>query len=301
MDGILVIDKPSGPTSHDIVNIVRRVAGLRRVGHTGTLDPMATGVMVLLLGRATRIGRFLDLDPKGYIAEAIFGIVTDTQDITGRTVRESAKNVNIDDIKRLIPNFTGDIWQVPPMVSAVKIRGRPLYKLARQGREVERPGRLVTIYELELVDFFESDGKHKAIFRIVCSGGTYIRTLIHDLGEKLGTGATLSSLTRTKVGRFTLSDAVSIDIIKATGDDIHHLLISMDSALSHFPEVIVKDEAVALVLNGQKLETDMLERYLELGAGKKFLRIKSRSGNLLALGQIVKTDHVVITPKVVFN
>ena len=301
MDGLLVIDKPTGQTSHDIVAIVRRAAGIKRIGHTGTLDPMATGVMVLLVGRATRIGRFLELEPKEYTAEAEFGIITDTQDITGHIIRESTEKISVDTIERLIPTLTGNILQTPPMYSAVKIGGKPLYKSARRGEEVERPKRRVTIYELEMIDFFKVEGRQRAIFRVVCSGGTYVRTLIHDLGERLGVGATLANLRRTRVGRFTLSNAVSIESIKAANGNINDLIISMDSALSHLPEVVVKDEAIALVLNGRGVGEGMLALYPELGKTEEPLRIKNRSGALLALGQTVKTDHSEIAPKIVFN
>jgi tRNA pseudouridine55 synthase len=159
MNGIIVVDKPAGKTSHDVVNIIRRKASQKRVGHTGTLDPMATGVLVLMLGKATRLSRFLDLEPKVYIAEALFGITTDTQDITGNIVeqkQESANFVSEDDIKRVLPEFTGDIEQIPPMVSAIKIGGQTLYKLARKGIEIERPSRQITIHELELLDYESS-------------------------------------------------------------------------------------------------------------------------------------------------
>jgi len=301
MDGVIVIDKPSGITSHGVVDVLRKAIGLKRIGHTGTLDPMATGVMVLLLGRATRIGRFLELEPKEYIAEALFGVVTDTQDITGKVTRESAKEVDVEDIKRLIPDFTGEIYQIPPMVSAIKIGGKPLYKLARQGKVVERPERRVTIYEFELLDFFETEGRQKAVFRVLCSGGTYVRTLIHDLGERLGTGATLSSLRRTKVGKFTLHEAVNTDKIKSDTGIIFRNIISMDDALPHLAEVIVKDSAVSPVLNGRRLQDNMLESHPETAELTDYAKIKSTAGKLLAIGRVTEKDHTVIAPEVVFN
>lgn len=302
MDGVLVIDKPAGPTSHDIVYVIRRAAGLKKVGHTGTLDPMATGVLVILIGRATRIAQFLELEPKEYIAEAVFGIETDTQDTTGTVIRESPVDINIDDINRVVPDFTGAILQIPPMVSAIKIGGRTLYKLAREGKEIERPPRRVTIYSLEIIDFFKAEDRYKATFKVLCSGGTYIRTLIHDIGARLGVGATMSGLRRTRVGRFTLSEAVSIDSIKEDPSIISRAAIGMDSALSHLSAVIVKETAVQAVRHGQILQDTMLETGPLRYAIEDILRIKDSGGNLLALGRIIEYEgRTAVAPKVVFN
>lgn len=301
MNGVLVIDKPSGRTSHDIVDIIRKAAGMKKVGHTGTLDPMATGVLVLLLGRATRIGRFLELEPKEYIAGALFGISTDTQDITGKVIEESTTTVSIDALKLIMPEFTGEITQIPPMVSAVKLGGKPLYKLARKGIEVERAERKITIYELELLNFSHKEGRAHAEFRVVCSGGTYVRTLVHDMGARLGAGATLDSLRRTRVGVYTLSDVLTVD--KITREAIEARLISMDRALAHLPEVIVQNGAIGLILNGQKIGA----RHLKEGAGVRpeamsegeLVRVKSDEGILLAIGKVIEASEV--KPEVVLG
>ncbi|MHB8840967.1 MAG: tRNA pseudouridine(55) synthase TruB [Candidatus Aquicultor sp.] len=297
MDGVLVIDKPSGRTSHDIVDIIRKATGMKKVGHTGTLDPMATGVLVLLLGRATRIGRFLELEPKEYIAGAVFGIVTDTQDITGTVLQESNTPVTIDALRAVMPDFTGTISQVPPMVSAIKIGGKTLYKLARQGKEIERPERNITIFELELLDFSIRDGRAHAVFRVLCSGGTYVRTLVHDIGTRLGAGATLENLRRTRVGVYTLSQAVTVD--EANRETIETRLISMDSALAHLPQVIVQNSVIGLLLNGQKIDAQGMNVHPESVVEGEFVRIKSENGVLLALGKVTDEIKFEVKPEIV--
>ncbi|MDI6716824.1 MAG: tRNA pseudouridine(55) synthase TruB [Actinomycetota bacterium] len=300
MDGILIINKPSGPTSHDIVDIIRKVSGIKKVGHAGTLDPMATGVLVILLGKATKIVRFLEIEPKEYIAEALFGIDTDTQDITGNIIKESNAIISINDLKAVMPKFIGDILQIPPMVSAVKVGGVPLYKLARKGKIVERPERKVRIYSLELSEFFVADGKSHAIFKVVCSGGTYIRTLVHDIGSKLGVGATLKSLKRTKVGIFSISDSINVENL--TQNRIKEHLISLDKSLKHLPEAVVIDEVVRLVLNGQEVAEQEIEPYSisKMPSPGGFVRIKNRAGALLAIGIRKSNNGLIIKPEVVF-
>jgi tRNA pseudouridine55 synthase len=313
MNGIIVVDKPSGKTSHDVVNVIRRKASQRRVGHTGTLDPMATGVLVLMLGKATRLSRFLDLEPKVYIAEALFGITTDTQDITGTIIGEqpgpissvspfsTANFVDEDDIKRVLPNFIGDIEQIPPMVSAIKIGGQTLYKLARKGVEIERPSRQITIHELDLLDYKPSERfclKDDSIIqgtgiklRVKCSGGTYVRTLVHDIGQRLEVGATLASLQRTSVGRFSLESAVTLDALTDV-QSIRDNLISMNDALYNLPMWIVKDDAIELLLNGRELNSNS---FLADQANGEIIedmpvRLTTREGALLAIGRIKKVS-----------
>ncbi len=299
MNGVLVIDKPSGRTSHDIVDIIRKATGLKKVGHTGTLDPMATGVLVLLLGRATRIGRFLELEPKEYIAGAVFGIVTDTQDITGTVLQESKKAVTIDELRAVIPGFTGAISQIPPMVSAIKIGGKTLYKLARQGKEVERPERNITIFELELLDFSMQGERAHAVFRVLCSGGTYVRTLAHDIGMRLGSGATLESLRRTRVGVYSLSQAVTVD--ESNRETIEARLISMDSALAHLPQVIVQNSVIGLLLNGRKIDAHGMKEHPESVVKDELVRVKSENGVLLALGKVTGEIDFEVKPEIVIE
>lgn len=204
MDGILVINKPAGITSHDVVDKIRRRFSITRVGHAGTLDPMATGVLVILMGRATKLAaRFID-DDKEYIATLFLGRRTDTQDSTGKVLEKKDLNgLDIDFAKRVFDSFMGNMEQTPPMVSAKKYKGRKLYQLARQGKSVSRKPCRIKIHEIELLDFRPPE----IVFRIKCSKGTYVRTLCEDVGRAMGYPAHMSALTRTRSGGFSISEA----------------------------------------------------------------------------------------------
>jgi len=207
LDGVLPVDKPSGPTSHDVVDAVRRHFGLRKVGHGGTLDPQATGLLILLLGRGTKLAdRFIGSD-KTYQGVLRLGIATDTQDADGEVVREAdPSGVTREQVEGLMAKLTGDLLQKPPMVSAVKVAGVPLYKHARKGREVERESRLIHVYEF-VMERFENP---RAQFILRCTKGTYVRTLCADIGEALGCGAHLESLRRTRSGDLRIEDAIPV-------------------------------------------------------------------------------------------
>jgi len=208
MDGVLVIDKPAGMTSHDVVDEVRKRLGMRKVGHGGTLDPDATGVLIVGVGRATKILSYAQGGPKRYTAVARFGITTSTQDASGTVIETRAAIISAEDVTRALTAFEGEIEQVPPMVSAVKIGGERLYKKARRGETVDRPARNITVYAIALVGW--SDDGPRATLDVRCSAGTYVRTLVHDLGAALGCGAHLESLRRTAAGGFTEADAVAL-------------------------------------------------------------------------------------------
>ncbi len=241
MLGILVVHKQQGITSHDAVNAARRKLGTRRVGHSGTLDPMATGVLVLAVGAATRFLQYLPLEPKVYEGEITFGASTDTLDAEGEIVKTCAVPRNLRDLILLERiQFLGQIQQVPPMFSAIKQNGQPLYALAREGKEVVREPRTVFIDSFDLSEF----GEQTAQFRVVCSGGTYVRTLANDLGEAVGCGAHLSALRRTSVGSFTLDDAVSLE------DIVPDRLIPLRSALRGIPMVELNGLEVRRVRDG---------------------------------------------------
>lgn len=245
MSGILLIDKPTGFTSHDVVAKLRRRFNTKRVGHAGTLDPMATGLLVLAIGPATRVLRYIDLEPKEYRFTVKFGIETDTQDADGEAVAEKPVPSDLDSqIRATMIHFLGDIQQLPPMYSAVKVDGRPLYKYARKGEDVEREPRDITVYSLELEGGAQGD---EATFRCVCSGGTYVRTLAHDMGQRIGCGAHVVSLTRTGVGRFRLEDATTID----TAEDRH--FIPLVDALEPMPVIRLKDGQVRVIQHGNFL------------------------------------------------
>lgn len=212
MDGVLVIDKPAGMTSHDVVDRIRKTFKTRKVGHAGTLDPDATGVLILGIGRATRFLAYSQAAPKRYEALARFGISTSTQDASGEVIHEADAAFSEDELREALEAFRGEIEQIPPMVSAVKVGGERLYKKARRGEEVERAARKVTISDLSLRGFVP--GTHpEATLDVTCSGGTYVRTLVHDLGSTLGCGAHLVSLRRTEAGGFTIEETVALDSV----------------------------------------------------------------------------------------
>ncbi|MCO5297330.1 MAG: tRNA pseudouridine(55) synthase TruB [Fimbriimonadaceae bacterium] len=244
MLGILLIDKPLGITSHDVVNTVRRRFGTRRVGHAGTLDPLGTGLLVVAVGPATRFLQYLPLEPKEYDAHVTFGRATNTQDAEGEIVSEAPVPEELEQrLVEVLPNFVGAIRQLPPMFSAVKKAGKPLYVYARKGEEVERATREVYI---EAIDLLEVVGE-VAHLRVVCSGGTYIRTLAHDVGEAVGCGAFLSSLNRTGVGRFKLEGAVKLD------DAGPEHLLPLREALDPMPVIELDSHRVAHVREGRQV------------------------------------------------
>jgi tRNA pseudouridine55 synthase len=208
LDGVLLVDKPAGMTSHDVVDCVRRHFNLKKVGHCGTLDPMATGLLVLVLGRSTKLSERLTSEDKEYEGTIYLGVKTDSQDAEGKVIeRKPVPVLTLEDISKAAESFKGDIYQIPPMISAKKVGGQALYKLARQGKEVEREPRLIHVYQL---DFFNLK-LPTAQFRLLCTKGTYARTLCNDLGDKLGCGAHLCQLRRVASGNLTLNEARSLD------------------------------------------------------------------------------------------
>jgi len=208
MDGVIVIDKPQGWTSHDVVNFVRKKSGIRKVGHAGTLDPMATGVLVVLVGKSTKLSQEYSQHDKRYLARMILGVTTDTQDAEGRiTKTEPVNGVTEKKIEDALKEFNGEIEQVPPMVSAIKHKGQPLYKLARKGISIARKPRQIFIDKLKLTSYKMPE----AALDISCSKGTYVRTLCEDIGNRLGCGAHMSYLRRVRSGKFTIEDAVTVE------------------------------------------------------------------------------------------
>ena len=249
MDGLVVIDKPSGMTSHDVVDAVRRRLGERRVGHAGTLDPEATGVLVVGVGRATRLLDLARAEPKSYRAGARFGVTTSTQDAWGEVVARRPAALTRADVAAALGRFEGRIQQVPPMVSAVKVGGERLYRKARRGEEVERAARDVVVHRLELVDFRPGQ-EPEADLVVECSAGTYVRTLIHDLGEALGCGAHMTSLRRTAVGPLGERDAIALEAL----DEAR--LRPLIDAVRSLPRVAVDPSGARLVADGRPLALD---------------------------------------------
>ena len=243
VSGVLVVDKPAGMTSHDVVARARRALGIRRVGHTGTLDPAATGVLVCAVGRATRLVQFMQQGRKTYAATMLLGRETDSQDADGDVVAETdASHLTEEDVCTALKPFVGDIDQVPPMVSAVKVDGERLHARARRGEVVERDPRRVTIHELVL-DEFEPGPLAMASFLVTCSPGTYVRTLAHDLGQRLGVGASLTSLRRLATGGFGVEDAITLDEVDALGEQkaLRDRLVPAVDALRLLPSEVVED------------------------------------------------------------
>lgn len=246
LNGFFVIDKPAGVTSHDIVARVRRAINQKKVGHTGTLDPFATGVLPVAVGEGTKAIQFLDESEKEYRAVLRLGVATDTQDLTGEVISEREwSHLAPSDLERLVPQFLGLQKQLPPMFSAIKQGGVPLYRLARKGIEVEREARDVEIFSLS----FDWIRLPEACFTVRCSRGTYVRTLASDLGEALGCGAHLLELRRTRSGLFAEADVVSIETIAAS-DDQQGLLFPLDRALSHLQALNLTEEGGRKVRNG---------------------------------------------------
>ena len=227
--GILILDKPSGWTSMDVCAKLRGLLGERRVGHGGTLDPMATGVLPVFVGQATKAAEFAENSRKEYAAGLRLGTVTDTQDVTGTVLETRPVTVTAEQVREALAQFTGEIQQIPPMYSAVKIQGKKLYTLARKGKDVERPARTVTIYELDLL---KQESETDFRLRCTCSKGTYIRTLCHDIGTALGCGGTLYALRRTMAAGFTEADCVTLDDVKERGAS---LLRPLDSLFARYP------------------------------------------------------------------
>ncbi|MGI9056057.1 MAG: tRNA pseudouridine(55) synthase TruB [Pyrinomonadaceae bacterium] len=298
-DGILIIDKPEGWTSHDVVGKMRKILKIKRIGHTGTLDPFATGVLVILVGKATRLAQFLDKDKKSYEAEIAFGFETDTGDRTGsaKCKVQSAKSVSVEDVEKILPEFRGEILQTPPMYSAKKIEGKKLYELARKGIEIERQPVKVKIYDLEIIkDTQNSKLKtQNFVLRVACSAGTYIRTLAEDIGRRLETGAHLAELRRTRAGKFDLSKAVTLEELDkiVTENRLNKITISMNEAISHLPQFVLSEEEIMKTRNGLRLKKENFDA----NDGEN-VRMIDENENLLAVGIFDKTEKTV-QPKIV--
>ena len=271
--GILVIDKPAGWTSMDVCAKLRGVFHEKRVGHSGTLDPMATGVLPIFIGRATRAVEFAEKSDKEYIAGLKLGVITNTQDTTGEILEERPVQVTREQLEGALERFRGDIMQVPPMYSAIKINGKKLYELARKGREVERPARPVTIRGLMVLDQKPDDGSDFFLW-VHCSKGTYIRTLCHDIGQYLGCGGCMSSLRRAAAAGFDGEDAWPMERILAA-EHPEELLLPVDTLFQDRPELVLSPAVEKKIRNGM---TAVLP---DLAPGE--YRVYGQDGTFLAL------------------
>ncbi len=253
MNGILLMDKPSGWTSHDVVAKLRGILGERRIGHSGTLDPMATGLLVVFVGRATKAVSFSEAHEKSYTAHLRLGVVTDTQDITGTVLETHPFTVTKQELEAALERFRGEIRQLPPMYSAIKINGKKLYDVARRGGEVERQSRSITIHRLDCTGKEGED----YILEVTCSKGTYIRTLCHDIGRTLGCGGTLSYLRRTRVGTYSVEDAHTMDeMLHLSREQAESLLLPLDSLFFDHSAITLNEQQERFCRNGVDFQID---------------------------------------------
>lgn len=292
MDIIISLNKPKDITSHDAVTKVKRILKVKKAGHTGTLDPMATGLMLICLNKSTRLASYFTGLDKEYKAVMKLGETTDTQDAYGKII-ETIENIEVDKkiIEATLQSFTGAILQQPPMFSALKQKGKPLYKLARQGIEVERKHREVNIYSIELLDI---DLPYVS-FRTCCSKGTYIRTLCDDIGKKLGTGAHLYELERTAIGGFHIRDSLTLDELQSIsdGEEINNGIYTMDEALSWMPEITVKETHIKKIMNGNPIKLNNTFQLPEKTRESQNIRVKSHEGHLLAIGSYARVTNMI--------
>lgn len=285
-NGIINILKPPGMTSHDVVNLIRKIYRTKKVGHTGTLDPAAAGVLPITVGRATKLSQYITSANKLYRAEITLGIKTDTQDAEGKILhRTDASTVTESQFITAMRGFVGELEQLPPMASAIKIKGKKLYDLHRQGIEIERPVRRIVVYSMKLIWSTGWGTAHpRALFDVHCSKGTYVRTLCHDLGENLLTGAHMSFLLRMGVGQFPLSDAITIEELQALADP-HQALVPMDNALTQYPVINVRTKAVKPVLSGSRLYPPGVDAKPPNLTEGQLVRLKAQE-QLLALARV---------------
>ena len=290
VSGVLVVDKPTGMTSHDVVQVIRRGTGIRRAGHTGTLDPRASGVLVILLGPAVRLSEFVSASDKRYQATIRVGSSTDTYDSEG-TITDQTSDIDVSEeqFNEILQQFTGEIEQVPPPYSAVKVKGRKAYEMARRGEEVELKPRIINVYSLEVLEWDPPE----SVIDVYCSSGTYVRSLANDIGKALGTGAYLVGLRRTKSGRFTLRDAVPLRILREAFEagDWYKNLIPAAEALADWPMVELDADQLEFVRHGHRIPAESGQTGWARGV--------SEQGDLVALME-VDEDTLEWQPRKVF-
>ena len=277
MTGIVIVDKPAGWTSQDVTARLRRVFGTRRIGHGGTLDPMATGVLPVFVGRATRGVEFFEHADKTYEAVLRLGTVTDTQDSTGTVLEKRPVAVTEAEFRDILPKFTGEIAQIPPMYSAIKVDGKKLYELARAGKEIERKPREITIFSLDLLEFTGETAK----IRVHCSKGTYIRTLCHDIGAALGCGGCMETLRRTAAGEYTLADSVELDTL-LNAERPEDYLRDVDTLFRQYPAVTLTEKQTLRCRNGNSFSIALPEgSYRAYDSQGTFLMLAKVQGGIM--------------------
>ena len=277
MTGIVIVDKPAGWTSQDVTARLRRVFGTRRIGHGGTLDPMATGVLPVFVGRATRGVEFFEHADKTYEAVLRLGTVTDTQDSTGTVLEKRPVTVTEAEFRDILPKFTGEIAQIPPMYSAIKVDGNKLYELARAGKEIERKPREITVFSLDLLEFTGETAK----IRVHCSKGTYIRTLCHDIGAALGCGGCMETLRRTAAGEYTLADSVELDTL-LNAERPEDYLRDVDTLFRQYPAVTLTEKQTLRCRNGNSFSIALPEgSYRAYDGQGTFLMLAKVEGGIM--------------------
>ena len=296
MDGIINVYKEAGFTSHDVVAKLRGICRQKKIGHTGTLDPQATGVLPVCLGSATRACEMLTDRTKEYVAELLLGQITDTQDITGTVLEEREVAVSEAQVREVIAGFVGGYDQIPPMYSALKVNGKKLYELARAGKEVERQARHVDLPAIEILEI-----KFPVVkFRVECSKGTYIRTLCYDIGRRLGCGGCMESLIRTRVSTFRIEDAKTLDEIETLKQEgkLAELLVPIDAMFPSYPKITVKDDWKAFAKNGNPLDLKMLKEACGQDEETQ-VRLYDESGKFIAIYQWKEKKYHIV--KMFFN
>jgi tRNA pseudouridine55 synthase len=299
LNGILNVNKPPGITSFQAVATVRHAAGQCKTGHTGTLDPDATGVLPICLGKATRISEYLMDTSKTYRTDIKFGVSTDTYDLSGQVIATGdVTGITIEQINKALASFRGDIKQVPPMYSALKLNGRPLYRMAREGVSVARTARDITIYRLDVIAWQPP----LLTLELDCSKGTYIRSLAHDLGETLGCGAAMANLSRLRCGSLDIADALTLEEITEAGQQQHleDLLLPMDSMLGHLPALHLNEAQTTTFGYGQLIPmTEITDLPANLSATG--LRVYDENNTFIGIGRPDSDDELMLKPKKVFN
>ncbi len=310
LDGSLIINKSEGWTSHDVVAKLRRILGTKKIGHIGTLDPFATGVLVVCVGKATRLVQFLVGLDKEYLATVRLGFATDTQDLTGKPITplQSSDALSLQELRLTLNEFVGEQMQLPPMFSAKKVGGVVLHKAARAGREIEREPVKINLYEIELMndDSFRAnaDSTRDFVMRVRCSSGTYIRTLAHDLGKRLGLGAHLAALQRTAVGHFNLQDALTLEAVEVMKHAGTLPWMGLSETVSHLPRIMVDDSAIKYLLNGREVALfawpdDQLKDHSEV-TEKYTVCACDEKNQLMAIGEL-DTIRRSLKPRIVFG
>ena len=280
MNGIINVYKEKGYTSHDVVAILRKIAGQKKIGHTGTLDPDATGVLPVCLGRATKVCDLLTDHDKTYETVLLLGKTTDTQDSSGEVTARQSVDFNEEKIEQAVYSFKGDYMQIPPMYSAVKVNGKKLYELAREGKTVERKSRKVTIYQIHI----KKIQLPRVRMEVTCSKGTYIRTLCHDIGNRLGTGGCMEELTRTKVGRFELKDSLKLEELSdlAQNGRLEDALIPLDQMFSELQSVVPAEKYISKAYNGNDFFKNQLSEDGKFCSGEK-VRVYDAQGHFIGV------------------